>query len=186
MKPISTSYRGIEVFELTLQVAVKDQHRGHAIAEHRQQERHQQRLRVVVHRWQMIDADAVLVASVVHYGEYTCGQLKEYLHDRGVVRRIVDAIDPGPEDHIVEIGPGQGAVRAGHIVFPAMAYSIDRLPDQQGRVAIVTGAASGIGRASARRGPSRRRRPRRTPRRRRAAPPRARPRLRPLRRRRQT
>ena len=33
-------------------------------------------------------ADAVLVASVVHYGEYTCGQLKEYLHDRGVKIRM--------------------------------------------------------------------------------------------------
>jgi imidazole glycerol-phosphate synthase subunit HisF len=29
-------------------------------------------------------ADAVLVASIVHYGEYTCGQLKEYLQNRGI------------------------------------------------------------------------------------------------------
>jgi cyclase len=29
-------------------------------------------------------ADAALVASIVHYGEYTCGQLKDYLHGRGV------------------------------------------------------------------------------------------------------
>jgi len=29
-------------------------------------------------------ADAVLVASIVHYGEYTCRQLKEYLHNRGI------------------------------------------------------------------------------------------------------
>ena len=33
-------------------------------------------------------ADAALVASVVHYGEYTCGQLKKYLHDRGVKIRM--------------------------------------------------------------------------------------------------
>ena len=33
-------------------------------------------------------ADAALVASVVHYGEYTCRQLKEYLHDRGVKVRM--------------------------------------------------------------------------------------------------
>jgi cyclase len=33
-------------------------------------------------------ADAALVASVVHYGEYTCGQLKEYLHDRGIKMRM--------------------------------------------------------------------------------------------------
>ncbi len=29
-------------------------------------------------------ADAALVASIVHYGEYTCRQLKEYLHNRGI------------------------------------------------------------------------------------------------------
>jgi cyclase len=33
-------------------------------------------------------ADAALVASIVHYGEYSCGQLKEYLHDRGVKIRM--------------------------------------------------------------------------------------------------
>jgi len=29
-------------------------------------------------------ADAALVASIVHYGEYTCGQLKDYLNSRGI------------------------------------------------------------------------------------------------------
>jgi cyclase len=33
-------------------------------------------------------ADAALVASIVHYGEYTCRQLKEYLHGRGIKVRI--------------------------------------------------------------------------------------------------
>jgi cyclase len=33
-------------------------------------------------------ADAALVASIVHYGEYSCGQLKEYLNDRGVKIRM--------------------------------------------------------------------------------------------------
>ena len=33
-------------------------------------------------------ADAALVASVVHYGEYTCRDLKEYLHNRGVKVRM--------------------------------------------------------------------------------------------------
>ncbi|MFH1136443.1 MAG: imidazole glycerol phosphate synthase subunit HisF [Pseudomonadota bacterium] len=33
-------------------------------------------------------ADAALIASITHYGEYTIAQLKDYLHDRGVkVRR---------------------------------------------------------------------------------------------------
>ena len=33
-------------------------------------------------------ADAALVASVVHYGEYTCRQLKEYLNGRGIKIRM--------------------------------------------------------------------------------------------------
>jgi cyclase len=33
-------------------------------------------------------ADAALVASIVHYNEYTCRQLKEYLHHRGIKVRI--------------------------------------------------------------------------------------------------
>lgn len=33
-------------------------------------------------------ADAALVASIVHYGEYTCRQLKEYLHSRGIKVRM--------------------------------------------------------------------------------------------------
>ncbi len=33
-------------------------------------------------------ADAALVASMVHYGEYTCSELKQYLHDNGVKIRM--------------------------------------------------------------------------------------------------
>jgi len=33
-------------------------------------------------------ADAALVASIVHYNEYTCRQLKEYLHGRGIKVRL--------------------------------------------------------------------------------------------------
>jgi cyclase len=33
-------------------------------------------------------ADAALVASIVHYGEYTCRQLKDYLHGRGIKVRM--------------------------------------------------------------------------------------------------
>lgn len=33
-------------------------------------------------------ADGALVASITHYGEYTCRQLKEYLHDRGIKIRM--------------------------------------------------------------------------------------------------
>jgi imidazole glycerol-phosphate synthase subunit HisF len=33
-------------------------------------------------------ADAALVASMVHYGEYTCSELKQYLHGRGIKMRM--------------------------------------------------------------------------------------------------
>ena len=33
-------------------------------------------------------ADAALVASMVHYGDYTCSGLKKYLHDRGLKIRM--------------------------------------------------------------------------------------------------
>ena len=35
---------------------------------------------------------------------------QHFLHDPGVLARIVEAINPGPEDFIVEIGPGEGAL----------------------------------------------------------------------------
>ena len=35
---------------------------------------------------------------------------QHFLHDRAVVRRIVDAVAPRPDDLIVEIGPGRGAL----------------------------------------------------------------------------
>lgn len=35
---------------------------------------------------------------------------QHFLHDPGVLERIVDAIAPGPRDHVVEIGPGRGAL----------------------------------------------------------------------------
>jgi len=35
---------------------------------------------------------------------------QNFLHDPGVIRRIVASIAPKPGDHLVEIGPGQGAI----------------------------------------------------------------------------
>ena len=53
---------------------------------------------------------------------------QHFLHDHAVVRRIVDAIAPGPGDLVVEIGPGRGA-----LTFPLLesgcelhAVEIDR------------------------------------------------------------
>lgn len=35
---------------------------------------------------------------------------QHFLHDPAVIRRIIDLIRPAPDDHIVEIGPGRGAL----------------------------------------------------------------------------
>ena len=35
---------------------------------------------------------------------------QHFLHERGIVARIVQAVDPQPGDALVEIGPGQGAI----------------------------------------------------------------------------
>ena len=66
------------------------------------------------------------VASLQHRARKRFGQ--NFLHDRRVIERIVDAIDPRSDQAIVEIGPGQAALtrelvrRAGHIT----AVEIDR------------------------------------------------------------
>ena len=38
---------------------------------------------------------------------------QNFLHDPGVIARIVAAIDPRPGEHLVEIGPGHGAITEG-------------------------------------------------------------------------
>lgn len=68
---------------------------------------------------------------------------QHFLHDRHVIGRIVDAIDPHPGDQMVEIGPGLGAItaplleRLGHLTVIEIdrdliarlrdAYPADRL-----------------------------------------------------------
>lgn len=38
---------------------------------------------------------------------------QNFLHDPGIVRRVLDAIRPRPGERLVEIGPGQGAITRG-------------------------------------------------------------------------
>ncbi|HET7780011.1 MAG TPA: 16S rRNA (adenine(1518)-N(6)/adenine(1519)-N(6))-dimethyltransferase RsmA [Rudaea sp.] len=53
---------------------------------------------------------------------------QHFLHDQGILRRIVEAIAPKPDDRLVEIGPGEGALTlpllraAGHLT----AIELDR------------------------------------------------------------
>ena len=48
--------------------------------------------------------------SSLHRPRKRFGQ--HFLHERGVLARIVAAISPAKEDFIVEIGPGEGALTA--------------------------------------------------------------------------
>src|SRR3546814_6908814 len=56
---------------------------------------------------------------------------QHFLHERGVVDRIIHAVDPKPGDRLVEIGPGQGAMtfplleRQG--ALPAIEFDRDLL-----------------------------------------------------------
>ena len=38
---------------------------------------------------------------------------QNFLHDPGIIGRIIDSIDPRPGEHLVEIGPGHGALTEG-------------------------------------------------------------------------
>ena len=54
---------------------------------------------------------------------------QHFLHDPGVIERIVDALDARPGDHLVEIGPGHGALTRHLLALPHVtldAIEIDR------------------------------------------------------------
>lgn len=44
----------------------------------------------------------------MHYPRKRFGQ--HFLHDQSVIHRIITALNPKPNDHLVEIGPGEGAL----------------------------------------------------------------------------
>jgi 16S rRNA (adenine1518-N6/adenine1519-N6)-dimethyltransferase len=56
---------------------------------------------------------------------------QHFLHERGVIGRILLALAPQPDDHIVEIGPGQGALTlpllARHGALTAIEFDRDLL-----------------------------------------------------------
>lgn len=48
---------------------------------------------------------------------------QHFLHDPGVISRIARAINPGPADHLLEIGPGRGALT--HLLLAAEYATFD-------------------------------------------------------------
>jgi len=66
------------------------------------------------------------MSDVPHRPRKRFGQ--HFLHDPGILRRIVDAIAPRPEQHIIEIGPGEGALTLPllHAAGKLTAIELDR------------------------------------------------------------
>ena len=50
---------------------------------------------------------------------------QNFLHDPGVIARIIQAIDPKPGDRIIEIGPGQAALTAPLIAKAGQLHAIE-------------------------------------------------------------
>ena len=80
------------------------------------------------------------VPSLGHIPRKRFGQ--HFLHDAGILRRIVDAIAPRPEDHLVEIGPGEGA-----LTFPLLraAGRLTAIELDRDLIAALGARAQGIG-----------------------------------------
>ncbi|HEX3605948.1 MAG TPA: 16S rRNA (adenine(1518)-N(6)/adenine(1519)-N(6))-dimethyltransferase RsmA [Candidatus Dormibacteraeota bacterium] len=85
------------------------------------------------------------------------------LVDRGVVERLVDALDPGPEDEVYEIGPGIGTLtsalshRAGKVVSveidEACRRALEITQHRHPNVTVVPGDALRLGAAEVGLGP---------------------------------
>jgi 16S rRNA (adenine1518-N6/adenine1519-N6)-dimethyltransferase len=50
---------------------------------------------------------------------------QHFLHDPGVIERIARSVNPGPEDHLLEIGPGRGALT--HLLLQGDYASFDAI-----------------------------------------------------------
>ncbi len=50
---------------------------------------------------------------------------QHFLHERGVIQRIIEAIAPGPQDTIVEIGPGRGALTGPLLDSGAVLHAVE-------------------------------------------------------------
>ncbi len=60
---------------------------------------------------------------------------QNFLHDPGIIRRIVQAIAPRPGDNLVEIGPGQGAITTELLPLVERMHAIELDRDLVGPLA---------------------------------------------------
>lgn len=65
-------------------------------------------------------------SSIIHHPSKRFGQ--NFLTDKRVIQRIVEALEPGPDETIVEIGPGKGALTKALLeqAGPLVAIEFDR------------------------------------------------------------
>jgi 16S rRNA (adenine1518-N6/adenine1519-N6)-dimethyltransferase len=66
---------------------------------------------------------------------------QNFLHDPGVIRRLLAAVSAQPDQHLVEIGPGQGALSAGLLETAGMLDLIELDRDLIGPLAQRLGLA---------------------------------------------
>ena len=59
---------------------------------------------------------------------------QNFLRNRGAVEKIVAAIDPEPDDVVVEIGPGEGVLTAKLVELPNRIVAIEIDPDLAARL----------------------------------------------------
>ena len=59
---------------------------------------------------------------------------QNFLHDTGVIRRIVSSIAPRPDQHLVEIGPGRGALTRELLTVLGRLDAVDEFSDLAGVV----------------------------------------------------
>ncbi|MCG8039161.1 MAG: 16S rRNA (adenine(1518)-N(6)/adenine(1519)-N(6))-dimethyltransferase, partial [Candidatus Thiodiazotropha taylori] len=50
---------------------------------------------------------------------------QNFLHDPGIIQRIVQTIAPQPDDNLVEIGPGQGAITTELLPLVSQMHAIE-------------------------------------------------------------
>ncbi|MEW8584381.1 MAG: 16S rRNA (adenine(1518)-N(6)/adenine(1519)-N(6))-dimethyltransferase RsmA, partial [Candidatus Thiodiazotropha sp.] len=69
-----------------------------------------------------------------HHPRKRFGQ--NFLHDPGTIQRIVQAISPQPDDNLVEIGPGQGAITTELLPLVKRMHAIELDRDLVGPLAL--------------------------------------------------
>jgi 16S rRNA (adenine1518-N6/adenine1519-N6)-dimethyltransferase len=67
---------------------------------------------------------------------------QNFLHDPGTIRRILDAIRPCPGEHLVEIGPGRGALTRGLL---ERAGRLDAIELDRDLIAPLQATLAGVG-----------------------------------------